>query len=242
MQDQIRDKWSMKIVSNRETLPWQQQTERLRQKKMEEEETKEEEKEEKEKGSGVAGSTEGNRGNTSSGVNSVSFGLHNRFVSAPWVHGSKNQKPQVESSSDKCFDFDDNVGKSKSFDQYKFKSPKLLNVEKDKKYEVKPSKSQLEFVFGESEQTYKFELNVEKKKNVDVEHCHDDELEVKPQKPQLEFVSQKSERGSEFHVNVEKDENVDVELDDDLSEDDEDYDQFEDSSNNSGSVALTRER
>ncbi|KAK6944816.1 RNA-binding, CRM domain [Dillenia turbinata] len=268
--DQIREKWSMKIGSKRETLPWQKQTRSLQQKKEEEEEETKEEEEEEEKGSGVAGSTGGDRGNTSSVGNLVSFGLRNRFVSAPWVHGSKTQKSHVEFLSDKGFDFDDNVEKSKSFDQYNVKSPKPLNVEKDKKYEVKPSKSELESVFGESEQTYKFDLNVEKKKNVDVEHSHDYELEVKTQNPQLEFLSGKSERGSEFDVNVEKDKNMDVEVSDngefevehsmhgnpvgiigenkvevveddndvdlldyDWPEVDEDYDQFEGSSNNS---------
>ncbi|XP_068337249.1 CRM-domain containing factor CFM3, chloroplastic/mitochondrial-like isoform X2 [Pyrus communis] len=83
--EQIQDKWSMKVNSPRENFPWQKQNVVL------EEEEEEEEEEEGQKSSGVSASEPVKQ--------TVSFSLPNRGVYAPWSHGNKPIKPQVDYES-----------------------------------------------------------------------------------------------------------------------------------------------
>ncbi|XP_057968683.1 CRM-domain containing factor CFM3, chloroplastic/mitochondrial isoform X2 [Malania oleifera] len=85
--EQIRDKWSRKIVSPRDKFPWQM--EKL-QEKVEQEEV------ECNQSSGVLVFESEGHGNSSS-AEPMSFTLANRPVRAPWDHGGKTQKPQFDS-------------------------------------------------------------------------------------------------------------------------------------------------
>lgn len=75
--DQIRDKWSTKLTSQRQKFPWQEQ---------EEEEAKEIPQEQHSDGSEIEASFS----------DSVSFVLPSSVISAPWAHGAKPFEPQVE--------------------------------------------------------------------------------------------------------------------------------------------------
>ncbi|PON46791.1 RNA-binding, CRM domain containing protein [Parasponia andersonii] len=78
--EQIRDKWTAKLGSQREKFPWQEES--IWQEHQEQEEAKENEEE----------------GESHMSLNdSESFGRQSSVISAPWAHGTKSFKPQVES-------------------------------------------------------------------------------------------------------------------------------------------------
>lgn len=96
--EQIRDKWSAKLGSQREKFPWQEDSppwQAQQEQDGEEEESKEEEDEEERHQSSdayLSGSV-----TNASFSDSVSFGRPSSVISAPWAHGIKPFKRQVES-------------------------------------------------------------------------------------------------------------------------------------------------
>ncbi|KAA8523255.1 hypothetical protein F0562_009678 [Nyssa sinensis] len=88
--EQINDKWSVKITSSREKLPWQEEEQEKRREIIEEQ---------SQQSSGVVASIESEFGKNSPVSNSESFDSRNHIISAPWVHGSKPRKPQFDSET-----------------------------------------------------------------------------------------------------------------------------------------------
>ena len=88
--EQIQEKWSLKLGSTRERFPWEEPEQ---QEKLEKQEEKEEESQQS-SGVGVSDSEVGAKESVSDPVN---FGLPNRYVPPPWVHGSNTRKFQIDS-------------------------------------------------------------------------------------------------------------------------------------------------
>nr|DAD49004.1 TPA_asm: hypothetical protein HUJ06_018941 [Nelumbo nucifera] len=85
--DQIRDRWSLKLGSPRERLPWQEQ------------ESQGQEETGNDQSSSAPNSSEGDGGNPSFD-DLASFALGNRSISAPWSHGDKPRKPHFDSTTE----------------------------------------------------------------------------------------------------------------------------------------------
>lgn len=85
--EQIRDKWSVRVPSKREKFPWEEQ----KQQQSQEEDDEEEEIEVQQTSGTVFGEAETDA-STSVNDDSVSFTLPNRFITAPWIHGSTSQR------------------------------------------------------------------------------------------------------------------------------------------------------
>ncbi|KAK9101319.1 hypothetical protein Scep_024749 [Stephania cephalantha] len=82
--DQVRDRWSAKFGSQRERFPWQEQVQKV--------EERREESEEERRSVAV---------DSSSLIDEpVSFSLRNRVVSAPWIPRSEFRKPHLSSQSE----------------------------------------------------------------------------------------------------------------------------------------------
>ncbi|KAF8406880.1 hypothetical protein HHK36_006001 [Tetracentron sinense] len=126
--DQIRDRWSLKIDSERSKFPWQEQEQDQDQQQQKE---RLNQREGSQQHSGTLSSAQGNAGNSSIDA-PVSFSLGNRFISAPWIHGRNPRKPHLDSVTERSCKEGKEEGE---FHGYSENSTISKTVEKGKDFE-----------------------------------------------------------------------------------------------------------
>ncbi|PIA42980.1 hypothetical protein AQUCO_02000436v1 [Aquilegia coerulea] len=143
--EQIRDKWSHKIGSQRQKLPWQEKEEQ----KQEEEVRKENERQYSEL-------SEGN-GENPLLDDPVSLSLRNHLSSAPWISRSKLKTPHFDSKPELFDEVSEFNGKSKAFKRVS--KPELVqkNSFSDSDEVLEESIKGVYVVNGEIEEEQRFE-------------------------------------------------------------------------------------